>query len=126
MAIYTNVQHGAVKVQFQDTVYDVGVFTFSQLFDPSGIDVVSFDELLASFITRDEREFIYEEMTARIGMITQPQNIDLSQFRNAYLYGDTYLYVIKDDINPNRMIIIWINDYPGDEIGNKNYQIKIA
>lgn len=126
MAIYTNVQHGTVKIQFQDAVYDVGVFTFSQLFDPSGIDVISFDELLASFIARDEREFIYEEMTARIGMITQPQNIDLSQFRNPYLYGDTYLYVVKDDINPNRMIIIWINDYPGDEIGNKNYQIKIA
>ena len=126
MAIYTNIQHGSAKVQFQDAVYDVGIFTFSQLFDPSGIDVISFDELLASFIARDEREFIYEEMTARIGMITQPQNIDLSQFRNPYLYGDTYLYVVKDDINPNRMIIIWINDYPGDEIGNKNYQIKIA
>jgi len=126
MAIYTNVQHGVVKMQFQDAVYDVGVFTFSQLFDPSGIDVISFDELLASFIARDERDFIYEEMTATIGMITQPQNIDLSQFRNQYLYGDTYLYVVKDDINPNRMIIIWINDYPGDEIGNKNYQIKIA
>lgn len=126
MAIYTNIQHGTGKVQFQDAVYDVGVFTFSQLFDPSGIDVISFDELLASFIARDEREFIYEEMTARIGMITQPQNIDLSQFRDPYLYGDTYLYVVKDDINPNRMIIIWINDYPGDEIGNKNYQIKIV
>lgn len=126
MAIYTNIQHGAVKMQFQDAVYDVGIFTFSQLFDPSGIDVISFDELLASFIARDERDFIYEEMTARIGMITQPQNIDLSQFRNPYLYGDTYLYVIKDDINPNRIILIWINDYPGDEIGNKNYQIKIA
>lgn len=126
MAIYTNVQHGVVKMQFQNAVYDVGVFTFSQLFDPSGIDVISFDELLASFIARDERDFIYEEMTARIGMITQPQNIDLSQFRNPYLYGDTYLYVVKDDVNPNRIILIWINDYPGDEIGNKNYQIKIA
>lgn len=126
MAIYTNAQHGTVKIQFQDAIYDVGVFTFSQLFDPSGIDVISFDELLASFIARDERDFIYEEMTARIGMITQPQNIDLSQFRNPYLYGDTYLYAVKDDINPNRIILIWINDYPGDEIGNKNYQIKIA
>lgn len=123
---YTNVQFGTIHFQFKDNAYDIGALPFSALFNNTEYDIDSFDELLASFITRRERVFVNCDYLATIGIIANPLNVDLSQldyssWQNLHQY-DMYVYVVKDDANPNRMFII----YCEQELGNSKYKTKLV
>ena len=123
---YTNVQFGTIRYQFKDNTYDIGVLPFSALFYNTEYDIDSFDELLASFITRRERGFIVCDNIVTIGIISSPINTDLSQldyssFQNNHQY-DMYVYAVKDDNNPNRIFII----YCEEELGNSKFKVKLV
>ena len=118
MELLTNAVNGYTAVKFKDRTCNIGEIKFSIFKSVFNIDF-TFDEFVDYFNRRSERILCTPKKQLDIGVIYQPENIDLSKF-SFQLTDDAhqmYVYSLKNDEDTSNgaSMIIYTSEYCYDK-----------